>query len=206
MIKWRPFWKSRWRPSATTGILPSKFFLFFGTYLRYLDRCVALIIEIPRGSTVPQTRGMGALSEALPPTFPRVRRKKWLKSAIFGNFLIFSPLRYAFCPPDASTKDFLVPPLVKKLLGQTWSNLVKLGFSWKLNSVFIKNEIDHKLRYKKRKKKKKKKIIVWLSSPTFFEKGWAGGISVFKEIWLNISLLMTKKYEKPCLKFKKPQN
>ena len=49
MIKWRPFWKSRWRPSATTGILPSKLFLFFGTYLRYLDRCVALIIWNPTG-------------------------------------------------------------------------------------------------------------------------------------------------------------
>ena len=55
MIKWQPFWKSRWRPSLIPGILPSKFFLFFGTYLRYQDRCITIIIEIPRDPTVPQT-------------------------------------------------------------------------------------------------------------------------------------------------------
>ena len=40
-------------------------------------------------------------SKALPPLAPPVRRKKWLKSAIFGNFLDFCPLRIAFCPLDA---------------------------------------------------------------------------------------------------------
>ena len=48
-------------------------------------------------------------SEALPPTCPPLRRKKWPKSAIFGKFLDFCPLRIAFCPLNA--------PLHKKISG-----------------------------------------------------------------------------------------
>ena len=51
--------------------------------------------------------GMGAFapqSEALPPTCPPVRRKKWPKSAIFGNILDFCPLRNVFFPLDAPHK------------------------------------------------------------------------------------------------------
>ena len=40
-------------------------------------------------------------SEVLPPLAPPVRRKKWPKSAIFGNFFDFCPLRNVFCPLDA---------------------------------------------------------------------------------------------------------
>ena len=40
-------------------------------------------------------------SEALPPHLPPVRRKKLPKSAIFGKFLDFCPLRITFCPLDA---------------------------------------------------------------------------------------------------------
>ena len=44
-------------------------------------------------------------------TCPPSQKKKWPKSAIFGNFLDFCPLRNVFCPLDAPTKNFLVPPL-----------------------------------------------------------------------------------------------
>ena len=51
-------------------------------------------------------------SEALPPS----QKKKRPKSAIFGKFLDFCPLRIAFCPLDAphkkKKKKILVPPLV----------------------------------------------------------------------------------------------
>ena len=49
--------------------------------------------------------------EALPPTCPPVRRKKWQKSAIFGKILDFCPLRIAFFPLDAPHKKIRVPPL-----------------------------------------------------------------------------------------------
>ena len=39
-----------------------------------------------------------------PPFDPPVRRKTWPKSAIFGKFLDFGPLRIAFCPLDAPHK------------------------------------------------------------------------------------------------------
>ena len=158
-----------------------------------------LKIRVLKSKTVAASRGAWGHCRRLcpPPTFPPSQKEKMAKISYFWQFFDICPLRYAFCPPDASTKYFSG--------AATGQKTTKLGFSGKLNSVFIKNKIDHRLRYKK-KKKEKKKIIVWLSSTTFFEKGWAGRISVFKEIWLNISLLMTKKYEKPCLKFKKPQN
>ena len=47
-----------------------------------------------------------------PPLSPQSEAKKWSKSAIFGKFLNFCPLRNAFFPLDAPHKTFLVPPLV----------------------------------------------------------------------------------------------
>ena len=69
-------------------------------------------------SPYPVAASMGAWganapqSEALPPTCPP-QKKKWPKSAIFGKFLDFCPLRIAFCPLDAphKKKKNLVPPL-----------------------------------------------------------------------------------------------
>ena len=49
----------------------------------------------------------GAWGSKCPPvggSAPPVRRKKWPKSAIFGKFLDFCPLRIAFCPLDAPPK------------------------------------------------------------------------------------------------------
>ena len=46
---------------------------------------------------------VGGSSPHLPPP---VRRKKWPKSAIFGNFLDFCSLRVAFFPLDAPHKKF----------------------------------------------------------------------------------------------------
>ena len=75
-----------------------------------------LKIRVLKSKTVAASRGgMGALSEALPPTFPPSQKEKMAKISYFWQFFDICPLRYAFCPPDASTKNFLVPPLVKKL-------------------------------------------------------------------------------------------
>ena len=52
--------------------------------------------------------GMGAFpppSQRLCPPLSPVRKKKWPKSAIFGKFLDFCPLRITFCP--------LMPPQKK---------------------------------------------------------------------------------------------
>ena len=67
--------------------------------------------SIHSGSTKGGIGGIFPQLEALPPLDPTVRRKKWQKSAIFGKFLDFCPLREAFCPLDAPTKTFLVSPL-----------------------------------------------------------------------------------------------
>ena len=58
--------------------------------------------------------GMGALSEALSP-LPPSQKEKMAKTSYFWHFKKFYPLRYAFVPSMPPTKNFLVPPLVKKL-------------------------------------------------------------------------------------------
>ena len=60
--------------------------------------------------------GMGAFAPQSKALLP-VRRKKWPKSAIFGNFLDFYSLRITFCPLDAPHKKFLVPPLSPAITG-----------------------------------------------------------------------------------------
>ena len=60
---------------------------------------------------VAASRGAFAPLGGSVPSLPSPRRKKWPKSAIFGKFLDFCPLRIAFCPLDVPHKKFLVPPL-----------------------------------------------------------------------------------------------
>ena len=84
--------------------------------------------------------GMGALSEALSP-FPPSQKEKMAKTSYFWQFyFIFTPSDMHFVPS--------MPPHEKFPGAATGQKTTKLGFSGKLNSVFIKNEIDHKLRPK----------------------------------------------------------
>ena len=73
-------------------------------------------VAAPRGG------GHGASPQALPPPphLPQVRRKK---SAIFGKFLDFCPLRIAFFPHDAPTIPLAVPEWSMKIKReeQIWS-------------------------------------------------------------------------------------
>ena len=51
-------------------------------------------------------KGRHAPSQRLCPPCPPIKRKKLLKSAIFGIFFNFCPLRYAFCLLDAPHEQF----------------------------------------------------------------------------------------------------
>ena len=99
--------------------------------------------------------------EALPPlAHPPIRWKKWSKSAIFGKFLNFCPLRIAFCPLDAPHKNFWchhwAPDLYlsRAISGEVWEILqlhycicwvTVLSMSKRLKSaiaVFVFKQLD----------------------------------------------------------------
>ena len=97
--------------------------------------------------------GMGALSEALSP-LPPSQKEKMAKTSYFWHFKKILPPQICICPLDAPHEKFSG--------AATGQKTTKLGFSGTLNSVFIKNEIDHKLKPKKKKKKKKDNCLVVL--------------------------------------------
>ena len=91
----------------------------------------------------PPSRQMLCLPRAPPP--PR-QKKKWPKSAIFGKFLDFCPLRITFSPLNALHKKnkILVPPLERTLV--MFFTLRKVMFMTLKNNIRLYVRRGSKLR------------------------------------------------------------